>query len=81
MQHFSPFLTEELERMRYAEIHAELKRERFLAAHGLDLWSVLRRSIRTRLPLRREARSVEPARATSPVRAHHRPLPGRPDLI
>ena len=81
MQQFNPYLTNELERMRYEEIHAELKRERFLAEHGLDLWSVLRRSVTSRLALRGKARSIESARAASPVRAGHRPLPGRPDLI
>ena len=81
MQQFNPYLTQELERMRYEGIHAELKRERFLAEHGLDLWSVLRRSVTSRLPLRRKTRSIEPARAASPVRARHRPLPRRPDLI
>ena len=46
-------LAEELERMRRDEISRELAHERFLAMHGLDLWSVLRRSIARRLPRRR----------------------------
>ena len=45
MQQFNPYLAHELERLRHAEIHAELEHERFLAEHGLDLWSVLRRSL------------------------------------
>ena len=45
MQQFDHHLAYELERMRHADIHAELERERFLAEHGLDLWSVVRRSL------------------------------------
>ena len=46
-------LAEELERMRRDEIQRELAHERFLASHGLDLWSVLRRAVAGHLRPRR----------------------------
>src|SRR4051812_13301802 len=52
MQNWNWMLAAELERMRRDEIHGELAHERFLASHGLDLWSVLRRAIAGRLRLR-----------------------------
>ena len=53
MQQLNHYLAHELERMRHADIRAELERERFLAEHGLDLWSTVRRSFRGLI--RREA--------------------------
>lgn len=73
------FLGGELARMRREEIGQELAHERFLKEHGLDLWSVVRRTIRARL--RRQQRSVEVARAPRPLHAAHRPPPRGTDLI
>ena len=42
-------LAEDLERMRREDVWRELSRERFLAVHGLDLWSILRRAVSGRL--------------------------------
>jgi hypothetical protein len=56
MQYGNWMLTEELERMRRDELRCELAHERFMAAHGLDLWSVLRRAIRRGLPQPRRSR-------------------------
>ena len=81
MEQFNPFLTHELEQMRFAEIHAELERERFLAAHGLDLWSVLRRSLSGWASLGRQPRSIKSVRAARPLGAGHRPLSRGSDLI
>jgi len=49
MQNGNWMLAEELELMRRGEIHRELAHERFLASHGLDLWSVLRRAVTDRI--------------------------------
>lgn len=56
------YLTEELWRMRHEELQRELAHERFMAGHGLDLWSVLRRAIASLLPKRRAM--VAPATAS-----------------
>lgn len=50
MDYGNRYLTEELWRMRYEEVQRELAHERFMAAHGLDLWSVVRRAIASLLP-------------------------------
>ena len=67
------WLTEELERMRYAEVHRALERERFMRQHGLDLWSVLRSAIA------RALRRREPA-ASAPVTAPHDVARRRPRI-
>lgn len=74
------FLTEELSRQRREDIGREIAHEQFMREHGLDLWSVLRRSFAARL-LRRKARSIETASAPRPLRAGHRAFAGRPDLV
>lgn len=80
MDYGNYWLNEALQRLRREEIQRELAHERFMRAHGLDLWSVLGRAI-GRLVLRREARSVQIARAPRPLRPAHRPPAGRPDLV
>jgi hypothetical protein len=45
-------LAEELDRMHRADLAAELAHERFLEAHGLDPWTLLRRFISDRLAKR-----------------------------
>jgi hypothetical protein len=42
-------LAEELDRIHRAELAAELAHERFLEAHGLDLWSIARRFVSDRV--------------------------------
>src|ERR1700687_1167999 len=56
MQSGNWMLAEELERMRREELHRELAHERFMAEHGLDLWTVVARAIRARLPQPRRSR-------------------------
>lgn len=68
MQYGNWMLTAELERLRRDDIHRELAHERFLASHGLDLWSVLRRAVDARLRLRR--RSAGAPLAQLPPFAH-----------
>lgn len=48
MEQHNWWLTEELGRMRYQETQREFERERFLARHGLDLGSLLRRAFASR---------------------------------
>lgn len=57
MQYGNWMLAEELEAMRREDIHSELAHERFLAVHGLDLWSVLRRAVAGRIGLGRRSRA------------------------
>ena len=80
MDYGNYWLTDELQRLRRDEIQREVAHERFLAQHGLDLWSVVRAAIGRRL-LRRHDRSVEVARAARPVGAAHRALPRGAHLI
>lgn len=75
MQYGNWLIEEELIRMRREEISAELAHERFLAMHGLDLWSVIRRA------LRRQPRPLRVANAADPVRSVHRPLASRSHLV
>ena len=63
MQYGNWWLIEQLERMRYEEIRREIAHRRFMAEHGLDLWTALRRAIGQRLT-RSSAATAQPAPAT-----------------
>lgn len=56
MEQHNWWLTGEIGHMRYQETQREFERERLLAQHGLDIWSVLRRALASRF-----ARPVAPA--------------------
>jgi hypothetical protein len=77
MQYGNWILIERLERMRCEELSRELAHERFMAEHGLDLWGVLSRAMRRRLPqLPRSRRSSTEtrrvaARVHTPYRTPH----------
>lgn len=81
MDYSNFWLNEELQRMRRDEIQREIAHERFMTANGLDLWSVIRRAIRLPRPSGWQARAVESARATRPLRAAHRPFPRGAHLV
>jgi hypothetical protein len=55
VEHANWWLTTELSRMRYEDVRREIEHERFMQAHGLDLWSVVRRAIASLLPRRTSA--------------------------
>lgn len=81
MEQHNWWLSAELSRMRYDDMHRELQHERFLAEHGLDLWSVMRRVLRLPSSSGRERGAVQIADAPRPLRAAHRPPPGRTQLV
>ena len=77
MQDGNWYLMNENAKLRREEVWAELAHERFLAEHGLDLFSVMRaRATRPRARLARQSRRVDVAQAPRPLRTAHRPLSG-----
>ena len=89
MQDGNWYLLNENAKLRRDEVWAELAHERFLAEHGLDLFSVTRarfarvrvRFASVRARLARQTRHIDVAQAPRPLRAAHRALPRGAHLV